>query len=118
VETAMMLSGLAEKAQTGRARELLDLVGLAEKSGARPFELSGGQQQRVAVARALANDPDILLMDEPTGNLDSVAEAEVLAAIRTLHQRGKTVVIVTHNTEIAARAELVLHVRDGRLADS
>jgi putative ABC transport system ATP-binding protein len=116
IETAMMLAGSPAKNHPKRARELLELVGLADKCGARPTELSGGQQQRVAIARALANDPDMLLMDEPTGNLDSQAEAEVLQVIMTLHREGKTVVIVTHNKEIADRAQQVVKVKDGLLA--
>ena len=116
VETAMMFSKTPEKMQTDRAKELLSLVGLSEKLKAKPSELSGGQQQRVAIARALANDPDILLMDEPTGNLDSESEAEVLDTIFGLHRKGKTVVIVTHNGEIAKRAERVIKVKDGRIA--
>jgi putative ABC transport system ATP-binding protein len=115
VETAMMLAGVPEKAQTTRAQELLEMVGLAAKAGSRPGQLSGGQQQRVAIARALANDPDILLLDEPTGNLDSAAEAEVLNILYTLHGRGKTIVIVTHNDEIAGKAEHVIQVRDGQV---
>jgi putative ABC transport system ATP-binding protein len=113
VETALMLTGMPEREQTHRARELLALVGLAEKAAARPGELSGGQQQRVAIARALANDPDLLLMDEPTGNLDSAAEAEIVDILLGLHRRGKTVVIVTHNPDIARRAQHVIQVRDG-----
>lgn len=115
VETAMMFSGIPEKAQPVRARELLALVGLAEKCRAKPSELSGGQQQRVAIARALANDPEILLMDEPTGNLDSAAEGEVLEILFRLHRQGKTVVIVTHNNEIARRAGGVIEIRDGKV---
>jgi len=115
VEVAMMLAGVPDGEQQARAHELLALVGLAEKADARPNQLSGGQQQRVAIARALANDPEILLLDEPTGNLDSAAEAEVLDILFTLHRRGKTVVVVTHNNEIAARAERVIKVRDGQL---
>lgn len=115
---AMMFAGIPEKRQKERARELLELVGLEEKLGALPRQLSGGQQQRVAIARALANDPDILLMDEPTGNLDSAAEAEVLAAVAELHRQGKTVVIVTHNPEIARQAQMVVEIRDGRLASA
>ena len=115
VETAMMLAGVPEKEQAARARELLALVGLGGQVQAKPSELSGGQQQRVAIARALANDPDILLMDEPTGNLDSAAEAEVLEILFRLHRQGKTVVIVTHNKEIANRAERVIEIRDGRV---
>jgi putative ABC transport system ATP-binding protein len=117
VETAMMFSKTPEKAQTDRAKELLSLVGLSEKLKSRPSELSGGQQQRVAIARALANDPEILMMDEPTGNLDSASEAEVLDTIFRLHREGKTVVIVTHNNEIAKRAEMVIKIKDGKLAD-
>ena len=116
VETAMMFAGAPEKAQRERAEALLSLVGLSEKLHAKPSELSGGQQQRVAIARALANDPDLLLMDEPTGNLDSESEAEVLESIFKLHRQGKTVVFVTHNNEIAQRAENVITIRDGRVA--
>jgi putative ABC transport system ATP-binding protein len=115
VETAMMLAGAPEREQSARAQDLLGMVGLAEKADARPNQLSGGQQQRVAIARALANDPEILLLDEPTGNLDSAAEAEVLDILFALHRRGKTVVVVTHNNEIAARAERVIRVKDGML---
>jgi putative ABC transport system ATP-binding protein len=116
VETAMMLAGVPEREQRVRAEKLLALVGLTEKAGAKPAQLSGGQQQRVAIARALANDPDILLTDEPTGNLDSVAEAEVLDLLQTLHRQGKTVVIVTHSDEVAKRAERIIRVRDGLVA--
>lgn len=115
VETAMMFSGTDEKAQRERAKELLSMVGLSEKFNAKPSQLSGGQQQRVAIARALANNPDILLMDEPTGNLDSESETEVLENIFNLHRAGKTVVIVTHNRDIAKKAETVIEIRDGKL---
>jgi len=115
VEIAMMLAGIPEKEQASRALKLLALVGLADKADAKPSQLSGGQQQRVAIARALANDPAILLMDEPTGNLDSAAEGEVLAILRSLHASGKTIVIVTHNNEIAKTAENIIHVMDGRV---
>jgi len=113
VTIAMMFAGVPEKRQNERAQELLSLVGLADKLKAKPSELSGGQQQRVAIARALANAPDLLLMDEPTGNLDSESEAEVLGTIFRLHRQGKTVVIVTHNNEIARRAENVITIKDG-----
>jgi len=115
VETALMLSGVPERQQAARAKEMLARVGLAEKAGARPSELSGGQQQRVAIARALVNDPDILLMDEPTGNLDSAAEAEVMEILHTLHRRGKTIALVTHNDGIARQAQHVIRVQDGRV---
>jgi putative ABC transport system ATP-binding protein len=113
VEMAMMMAGVSARQQAVRAKELLDRVGLADRAGHRPSELSGGQQQRVAIARALANAPPLLLMDEPTGNLDSAAEAEVLSILGNLHEQGTTVVLVTHSAEIASQAEQVIQVRDG-----
>ena len=113
VETAMMMAGLPTRQQAWRAKELLDRVGLADRADHRPSQLSGGQQQRVAIARALANAPPLLLMDEPTGNLDSQAEAEVLSILGSLHAEGTTVVLVTHNAEIARQAEQVIEVKDG-----
>ncbi|MBM4274175.1 MAG: ABC transporter ATP-binding protein [Deltaproteobacteria bacterium] len=115
VEVAMMLARVPTSEHPARARELLGLVGLEDKLYARPHQLSGGQRQRVAVARALANDPDILLMDEPSGNLDSNSERELLDHIRRINQQGKTVVIVTHSPNVAAIAGSILHLRDGRL---
>lgn len=115
VEIAMMFAGLKDGAQKERAIRLLSLIGLEDKLGSRPSELSGGQQQRVAIARALANDPEVLLMDEPTGNLDSESEAEVLGHIVKLHKAGKTILIVTHNSDIAKKADKVFEIRDGRL---
>ncbi|HBG07271.1 MAG: ABC transporter ATP-binding protein [Geobacteraceae bacterium GWC2_58_44] len=116
VEMAMMLAGIPEKEQAKGALRLLAMVGLAEKADAKPSQLSGGQQQRVAIARALANDPAILLMDEPTGNLDSAAEAEIMEILHELHAGGKTVVLVTHNNEIAKKAQHVICVKDGRIS--
>lgn len=116
VQTALWFGGAGRR--NGRALELLDQVGLADKARCLPGELSGGQQQRVAIARALANEPDVLLMDEPTGNLDSAAEGELLGLLDTLHSSGKTIVMVTHNPLVARRAKRVVSVRDGRIERS
>ena len=91
------------------------MVGLGDRLKHRPSELSGGQQQRVAVARSLANDPVIILADEPTGNLDSESGAEILSILDDLHQQGKTLIVVTHDEHIAARAERKIHLLDGRI---
>lgn len=115
IETALMLAGVPEKEQAKRAKELLGIVGLEDRANSKPGQLSGGQQQRVAIARALANDPPVLLMDEPTGNLDSEAEAEVMKVLMGLNQQGKTIVFVTHSNEIASKADNILCVRDGHI---
>jgi putative ABC transport system ATP-binding protein len=96
-----------------RAEELAARVGLGGRLGHRPSQLSGGQQQRVAIARALANDPSILLADEPTGNLDSATGEQIMDLLGELHQQGKTILMVTHEPDIAARATSRLHLRDG-----
>ena len=106
------------KEQHDRARELLGLVGLENKFQAKPNQLSGGQRQRVAIARSLANDPDILLMDEPTGNLDSRSEEELLRNIQGVNRKGKTVVIVTHSQTVSAVAQHIFRIKDGRLEDA
>lgn len=116
VECALMLAGVPTGDHHAKARNLLTMVGLADRAEHRPSQLSGGQQQRVAIARALANNPDILLMDEPTGNLDSHAEAEVMDILMQLNSTGTTVVIVTHNDAIAAKASQVIRVKDGMIA--
>ena len=115
IELPMFYQGLSEHTSAQRARELAVMVGLGNRLKHRPSELSGGQQQRVAIARALANDPLIILADEPTGNLDSESGAEILAILDRLHQQGKTLIIVTHDTEIAARAQRIIHLLDGRI---
>ena len=99
-----------------RAEALAARVGLSERLSHRPSELSGGQQQRVAIARALANDPVLLLADEPTGNLDSAMSAEIMRLLTELHDEGKTIVMVTHEPDIAAYAQHRLVMRDGRVA--
>jgi len=115
IQISMMFNKVSHKEQTIKAKELLELTGLTEKANAKPRELSGGQQQRISIARALANSPDILLMDEPTGNLDSQSEKEVLKHIFDIHKTGKTIVIVTHNNELAKKAEIIFEIRDGKL---
>ena len=115
IETALMLAGVPEKEQEKRAKELLAIVGLEDKVDSKPGQLSGGQQQRVAIARALANDPSVLLMDEPTGNLDSEAEAEVMKVLMNLNRQGKTIVFVTHSNEIASKADNIVYVQDGQI---
>ncbi|MCC5828756.1 MAG: ABC transporter ATP-binding protein [Phycisphaeraceae bacterium] len=100
-----------------RAAELASLVGLADRLNHRPRELSGGQQQRVAIARSLANDPEVILADEPTGNLDSVTSRQIMELLTRLHGEGKTIILVTHERDIAAYSRTQLHMKDG-LVDS
>ncbi|MCU0587546.1 MAG: ABC transporter ATP-binding protein [Syntrophobacteraceae bacterium] len=96
-----------------RAMEILSMVGLKDRARFKPSQLSGGQQQRVALARALVNDPDLVLADEPTGQLDSVTAAEIMALLSTMNERGKTVALITHDQSIAAHARRVIHIKDG-----
>jgi putative ABC transport system ATP-binding protein len=115
IELPMFYQGHSRSVSAARAEELAFMVGLSDRLGHRPFELSGGQQQRVAIARALANDPVVLLADEPTGNLDSASGAEILAILDELHARNKTLIVVTHDETIAARAQRTIHLLDGRI---
>jgi len=115
IEVPMFYRGMAEDESFQRARELAEMVGLGDRLRHRPAELSGGQQQRVAIARALANDPLIVLADEPTGNLDIKSGEEILNILDELHRRGKSLVVVTHEPEVAARSDRVVHLRDGRI---
>jgi putative ABC transport system ATP-binding protein len=91
------------------------MVGLKDRLEHKPFELSGGQQQRVAVARALTNDPEIILADEPTGNLDSETSVQIMDMLTNLNKQGKTIIMVTHEHDIAAHAKSCLHMRDGKI---
>jgi ABC-type lipoprotein export system ATPase subunit len=117
VELPALLAGRSPRAARRRALELLERTGLADRARFLPSALSGGQRQRVAVARALANDPLVVLADEPTGNLDSAATLEVLRLFDDLHQTGQTLVIVTHDARIAATADRLITMRDGALLD-
>jgi putative ABC transport system ATP-binding protein len=116
VEFPMLLDGMGQADRGVRADELLDLVGMTEKASFLPDELSGGQQQRVGIARALANRPQILLADEPTGNLDSETGSEIVNVLETLtHDKGLTLILVTHDPEVASRADRILQLKDGQL---
>lgn len=116
IQLALWLGKRERDDARARALALLESVGLADKAHLRPSALSGGQQQRVAVARALANEPAILLMDEPTGNLDSTSEADLMTLLGGLHEQGRTIVMVTHNPAVADRAQRIVHIKDGRIA--
>jgi putative ABC transport system ATP-binding protein len=117
VELPLTYAGLAPAERRQRAMAALDRVGLADRVEHRPGELSGGQQQRVAVARALVTDPAVILADEPTGNLDSTSSADVLSLLAELHTAGRTVILITHEADIANAAQRVVHIRDGLLSN-
>jgi putative ABC transport system ATP-binding protein len=117
VELPLVYAGVRFRERRGRARELLKLVGLADRADHQPNQLSGGQQQRVAIARALVNRPQVLLADEPTGNLDSATGAEILAEFQRLNvTQGQTIILVTHDPAIAVCAKRRITVRDGKIA--
>jgi putative ABC transport system ATP-binding protein len=113
VELPLIYAGVGSKERRRRAEEKLELVGLGDRMDHRPPEMSGGQRQRVAVARALVNDPALLLADEPTGNLDSVTSADIMRQLGELNQAGQTIVIVTHEHDIAEHAKRQVHLKDG-----
>ena len=116
VELPLVYAGVSSRDRRKRAAEALDRVGLGHRMEHRPNELSGGQRQRVAIARALVNRPSILLADEPTGNLDSTTGEEIMGLFAALHQSGQTIVVVTHEPDIAAHALRQVHIFDGRIA--
>jgi putative ABC transport system ATP-binding protein len=117
VALSAAIAGCSRRQAEARARDLLDLLGLGDKAPEMPGVLSGGQRQRLAIARALANQPTLLLADEPTGALDSVGGREVLELFRRLHARGQTILLVTHDQEVAGAAGRIVTMRDGRLPD-
>jgi len=117
VELPLIYAGMRRKERIARARESLERVGLGERMTHRPSEMSGGQRQRVAVARALVTDPSILLADEPTGNLDSATSRDIMALFEALHGSGHTIVVVTHESDIAKHAHRIITFRDGRISE-
>jgi len=117
VELPALLAGRSPRSARLRASELLEQVGLADRATFLPSALSGGQRQRVAIARALSNDPEVVLADEPTGNLDSAATLEVLRLLDSLHSSGQTLVIVTHDERVAATADRLITMRDGSFVE-
>ncbi len=115
VALPMMFQGISGSARRKKASQLLERVGLASRMYHLPNQLSGGQRQRVAIARALANDPDIILADEPTGNLDTATGKEIMTLLQELHEQGKTIILVTHNPELAKLADKIIQLEDGRV---
>jgi len=115
VELPLIYNGTPAEERAERAKETLRMVELGDRMMHKPNELSGGQRQRVAVARALVNKPSILLADEPTGNLDSKTGAEIMTLFERLHEQGNTIILVTHELDIAAHAHRIIHIRDGRI---
>ncbi|MGF1741968.1 ABC transporter ATP-binding protein [Vibrio profundum] len=115
VALPLVYSGVSVKKRRQRAAELLEQVGLGDRLHHKPNQLSGGQKQRVAIARALVNDPQIILADEPTGALDSKSGAEIEALFKTLHQQGRTLIIVTHDNELAKRTDRIVTIKDGQV---
>jgi putative ABC transport system ATP-binding protein len=114
-ELPLIYAGMPAKQRRQRAEHALELVGLTDRAHHKPNELSGGQRQRVAIARALVNQPSILLADEPTGNLDSATSAEIMGVFDELHRTGQTIILITHEHDIAAHAHRQIHLKDGRI---
>jgi putative ABC transport system ATP-binding protein len=117
VELPLIYRGIDRHTRREAAEESLEMVGLGERMRHKPAQMSGGQQQRVAVARAIAARPPVILADEPTGNLDSRSTEEVLNILKELHKSGRTVIVITHDSEIAAQAERVIRIKDGKITE-
>jgi putative ABC transport system ATP-binding protein len=115
IELPLIYKGMKKQEREVKVRQALEMVEMGQRMNHRPPELSGGERQRVAIARALVNEPSILLADEPTGNLDSKTGAEILSLFNKLHARGNTIIIVTHDKDVANRAERIIHLLDGRI---
>jgi putative ABC transport system ATP-binding protein len=116
VATPLLYQGVGRRERVRRAGAALERLGLGDRLDHEPSELSGGQQQRVAVARAIVTDPALVLADEPTGNLDSASGRDVLGVLQELHATGRTIVLITHDADVAAAASRQIHIRDGRIA--
>ena len=115
VELPLIYRGTPKKERSRKVRQALDMVEISHRMDHRPSELSGGERQRVAIARALANEPSILLADEPTGNLDSKTGSEILKLFHKIHSQGNTIIIVTHDPDIASQAQRIIYIRDGKI---
>ncbi|MBM3296067.1 MAG: ABC transporter ATP-binding protein [Candidatus Aminicenantes bacterium] len=115
VELPLIYRGASRSEREERTRRALEMVDMKDRMGHRPSELSGGERQRVAIARALVNEPSLLLADEPTGNLDSRTGGEILALFHKLHLRGNTIIVVTHDRDVAQQTQRIIHIRDGRI---
>lgn len=115
VEIPLIYKGAKKKEREGKTRKALEMVEMTDRKDHRPSELSGGERQRVAIARALVNEPSLLLADEPTGNLDSKTGQEILNLFRKIHSQGNTIIIVTHDRDIAHEAQRIIHIKDGKI---
>ncbi len=117
VELPLIYRGVGKAERQRRVAEALERVGLTKRAKHQPTELSGGQQQRVAIARALVTKPSLILADEPTGNLDSKTSAEIMGMFHALHEQGNTIVLITHDNDVARQARRIIHIRDGKLSE-